>query len=368
MKKIKTFINKYIPKFSLVSLIIAHLSAIALALAVVWTPFADFFNSTVSVFFRTFMSSLTVNFPISFFEIILVLIPIALILLFVFAAVKLRTRVAAIRFLFGVIAIPAFIFSGYAVALGVPYHITELDERMELDEVEITGDNLALCAEILRDEVNAHALLLGLEPSSASKTKHSFSELSRLITDAYTSFEEEYGFPFNFYTQAKPMLFDELMSSAHLLGIYTFFTGESNINDGYPDYAIPFTVAHEFAHQRGIIRENEANFMAFCVCIRSTSPYIRYSGYLNMYEYVITALYRTDTELYKSVHSGLCSAALSDMRAAYGHSSKYEDSKLGQTVGDVNDAYLKLNGTEGRISYSLSVRLTVAYYNKYNSS
>ena len=48
------------------------------------------------------------------------------------------------------------------------------------------------------------------------------------------------------------------------------------------------------AHQRGIAREDEANFIAFLVCMASDDPYIRYSGYLEVYEYVASSLYSDD--------------------------------------------------------------------------
>ena len=233
---------------------------------------------------------------------------------------------------------------------------------MGLNPITPTAENLTATAVILRDEINHLADELSLSDTTPSKTDLSFARISQNLTDSYGTFEEEYGFPFNFYTRAKPMIFDEVMSHAHLLGIYTYFTGESNINDGYPDYTWVNTVAHEFAHQRGIIREDEANFMAFAVCCRSTDAYIRYCGYLNMYEYVMSALYKADKESFSAVHSGLSSFAIADIRAYSEKSKQYTDSTLGTVVSQVNDAYLQMNGTPGTVSYSLCVRLAVAYY------
>ena len=125
---------------------------------------------------------------------------------------------------------------------------------------------------------------------------------------------------------------------------------------------IPFTVAHEFAHQRGISRENEANFIAFLVCIRSSDPYVRYSGYVNMLEYVASALNRTDKEAGSSLYAALSAEVYGEMRA---YSKFYYDNKselLGTISEFVNDNYLKAQGTEGVVSYGLVVRLAVAYY------
>ncbi len=362
MKKVRAFIKKYVPRVAVAAFIAAALSAAALVLSVRFVAVADLLNTTVSTAFRIIMSLPSSLVPFSLFELLICAAPLLLILIAVFVWRRVRDRVSAVRFLFTAVSVPAFIFSGFVFALGIPYHTTELGARMGLAEIEISASELERVSVMLRDEINSLAEELSLSDTEESSSGLSMARLSQSITDAYGSFEAEYGFPFNFYTRAKPVLLDGVMSSSHLLGIYTFFTGESNINDGYPDYTVPFTVAHEFAHQRGVIREDEANFLAFAVCIRSDDPYIRYSGYLNMYEYTISALYRTDYDAFRRVHVRLADAAFADIRASSEHSEKYSDSKLGEAVSNANDAYLQMNGTEGRISYSLSVRLTVAYY------
>ena len=362
MLLLKKFVKSNVPIFTLVALALAAFSAASLALSVFFTPVADFFENIIGTPFRILTSAFTSFLGFSVFEVILCLVLPLIILIAVLAARKIRTKKQALRFAFGVIALPAFIFSGFVFSLGIPYHTRTLENKMALPSVTLTAENLAKTAIILRDNVNFLAEELRLSEGSASSMKMSFSDLSTELSDAYGAFAEKYGFPFNFYTRAKPLVFDEVMSRAHLLGIYTFFTGESNINDGYPDYTVVNTVAHEFAHQRGIIREDEANFMAFAVCIGSDNPYIKYAGYLNMYEYVVSALYDAEEQAFRTVHSGLSKAALSDVRAYSEKAKQYRDTALGEVVGNVNDAYLQMNGTEGTVSYSLCVRLAVAYY------
>ena len=154
-----------------------------------------------------------------------------------------------------------------------------------------------------------------------------------------------------------------LMSYAHLTGIYTFFTGEANINVDFPDYTLPYTAAHELAHQRGIARENEANFMAFLVCIESDDPYLQYSGYMNLYEYVCNALYYADNEMYAEIRAVRCPAVSGEMKAYSAFYDKYRNSKAGKINNAVNNAYLQANGeSAGTKSYGLVVDLAVAYF------
>jgi hypothetical protein len=156
------------------------------------------------------------------------------------------------------------------------------------------------------------------------------------------------------------------MSYMHITGVYSFFTGEANVNVNFPDYTIPYTAAHELAHQRGIAREDEANFIAYLVCISSDDAYIRYSGYLNLYEYVASALYRADPDLYFDLRDQLPSAVRYELIAYSEFFDQFRDSTVGEISNAVNDLYLKGNGTEGTQSYGLVVDLAVAYDKKMN--
>ena len=163
-------------------------------------------------------------------------------------------------------------------------------------------------------------------------------------------------------SRVKPVLVSEVMSYMHITGVYSFFTGEANLNVNFPAYTLPHTAAHEMAHQRGIAREDEANFMAFLVCIRSDDPYIRYSGYLNAYEYVASALYRADKDLYYQAVTRLGESVKAELVAYSEFYDQYRDSTVSQVSGAVNDSYLQSQGTPGTISYGMVVDLTVAYY------
>ena len=138
----------------MVAIILAVISALALTLSVLFTPVADFLNGTVSVFFRILMSAFTSFLPFSVFEILLCILLPLLIFVIIFAVKKIKTKNQAVRFLFGIVCLPAFIFSGFVFALGIPYHTTTLDGKMGIGEVSMAAENLTATAIILRDEIN----------------------------------------------------------------------------------------------------------------------------------------------------------------------------------------------------------------------
>ena len=354
--------KKYLSTFFIISVSLLCVSLVVYSLAIGFTSVADAVNNTVSVAARFLLSCLTYLLPFSFFE-LLILLALPLLILTVILTVKGgKTRVDRVRKLLSLIGVISLVFTSYIYTLGVGYHTTALSDKIGIENKrEVSAEELYYTVNAVLIELNGLAEKLDLSDSE-THMPYSFDEMSSRLIDAYDEVNERYSLLINFTSRAKPVYFSTVMSDLGISGIYSFFTGEANVNVEYPDYCVPFTAAHELAHQRGISRENEANFVAFLVCISSDDDYIRYSGYLNMYEYLASALYRADTDLYNDVRSRLSSVALSDMRASNAVYQKHKDSILGKINDKLNDAYLKANGTEGVVSYGYVVRLAVSYY------
>ena len=97
--------------------------------------------------------------------------------------------------------------------------------------------------------------------------------------------------------------------------------------------------------------------------MESDDAYIRYSGALNLYEYVVSALYSADKELYKENYAKQPKTIIAE-RIAY---SEFFDKYRENTVADIseatNNAYLQSQGApQGTRSYGMVVDLAVAYY------
>ena len=108
-------------------------------------------------------------------------------------------------------------------------------------------------------------------------------------------------------------------------------------------------------------REDEANFVAFLVCMESDDHYIRYSAYLNLYEYVASALYSADPQLYREANAKLSTHVKYEMSAYSEFYEKYRDSVAADVSETVNNTFLTIQGTEGTKSYGMVVDLAVAY-------
>ena len=362
MQKCREFIQKYVPIFTLISFAVALLSLVLLIISRNSYAFCDFINSTVSSAYRFVMAKISSILPFSIFEVLVYLL-LPIIALLIFATVRIfRDNIARIRYLFTLIGVVLILFSTYVLSLGIAYSTTPLSSRLDLPSVEVTEDNLYDTAKILLNEANALAEKLEFDGSGSAIMPYSMGELSEKISAAYSAVAEKYDFIPDFSSRVKPIATKDAMSHLHILGIYSYFTGEANINVHYPDFNIPYTTAHEFAHQRGIARENEANFIAFLVCLESDDDFIRYSGYVRLYDYVASSLYKTNKDRYYDILDEMSDAVRGELIADSEVYKRFAGNWLGELSNKMNDLYLKANGTEGEISYGLVTRLAVAYY------
>ncbi len=339
--------------------ILAGICHIAMILSV---PFADFFNGTVAAFLRALLSHLTGWIPFSLAETLMYFVPVLLVCLLI-ACVRAAGSGwrQGIRYVLGVLSAAVLIYALFVFTFAAGYRVIPLSERLGLREEAVSADQLAETAQtlILRAEETLDEITF--RRRGASVMPYTYDELSAKLMHAYDKVCEKYPFIQSFHSRVKPLSVSPLMTYTHISGVYTMFTGEANVNVNYPDYILPYTAAHELTHQRGIARENEANFVAFLVCIESDDPYIRYSGYLNMYEYVASALYNASPEKYYTLLSSLDARIRHEMIAYNEFFAPYRETVVSAVSDAVNNTYLVLQGTEGTKSYGMVVDLAVAY-------
>ena len=325
--------------------------------------FADFINRYVSAPVRAFLAHLTNWLPISFAEFLLLMLPAVLVSLVVFGMRRYSDSWKDVFIFCGaILSALAIAMSTFFIGFAPAYRGTSLDKKLGIERRDVSASELYETALILSEKINSEQSKIVYGKDGFSVMPYSINEMNALLLKAYDEVCDEYGFVQRLESRIKPVMLSEPMSYTHITGVYTFFTGEANLNVNFPDYTLPYTAAHELAHQRGIAREDEANFLAFLVCIESYDPYIRYSAYLNLYEYVASALSSADRELYLKVAATLPDLVLTEMRAYSNFFAKYRESVASNISETVNNTYLIMHGTEGVKSYGMVVDLAVAYY------
>jgi hypothetical protein len=260
------------------------------------------------------------------------------------------------------LSIAALVYFLFVFTLASGYHTSTVARDFDIERNDVTALELKQTAEWLVENANKYSAEFANQGNKASEMPFSWSGLNDNLNASYKKLNAEYDFIFNFSTRTKPVIISSLMSYTGILGVYSFFTGEANVNTAYPDYTTVFTAAHEMAHQRGIAREDEANFVAFMVCIKSDNAYLNYCGYVNAYEYVMNALKNENADYYAEVKSK-CDANVKKEMGAYAETYyKYDDNPVSDVTDTINNTYLEIQGTEGTKSYGMVVDLAVAYY------
>lgn len=342
---------------------LAAFSLLLYILFLIFPSFADFFNKYISPWVRGPLAWLTGWIPFSLAELLLLLIPV---IVFAIVSIGVKHYCGSWRnvgvFCLIVVSIGAYVFSAFTLGFVPAYRGSRLDVKMGLDKKEVSAEELRDTALILSAKIAKETEGLTLTADGSSIMPCSYEELNDKLMEAYDKACDKYDFIQRLDSNYKRIMLSEPMTYTHISGVYTFFTGEANVNVNYPDYTLPYTAAHEFAHQRGIAREDEANFVAFLVCSESNDSYIRYSAYLNLYEYVANALYSADPEAYAEVYYTVPKEARLEMSAYSKFFDKYRDSVASEVSETVNDTFLTVNGTEGTKSYGMVVDLAVAYY------
>jgi hypothetical protein len=265
-------------------------------------------------------------------------------------------------------ALAMMLWSGAGLALwaflvlwGFNYGRPSLERRMGLDpgdaspeDILAAGERLAALTRALFDELPV--------ADSPTRLPMDFTELDALVDAGYRKLSLPGDAIDGSTAPAKALGSSLLFSYLGISGIFVPFTGEPSVNALQPDVALPFVLAHEKAHQRGITHEGEANFAAFLVCSREDAPpYLRYSAYLFATSYLLQEASRfVPEETVRAAWERLGPGPRTDLGAIREFWQRYEG-LASETATRVNDGYLRaLRVPEGVESYDTVVSMLLA--------
>lgn len=356
---------RYAYKGMYVLLGLALLSGIVHFICTKSVGFADFMTENVCAVIRFLLAKLTGWIPFSLAEMIIILLPLIIVLL-IFITVRLARRFdgkAYCRYVSFLLSAISIFYTLFVLTLAPGYQGSTLDVKMEMTRRDVSKEELLDTAEILLAGAEATLDEVYFRYNDFSVMPYSLDEMNDKLNDAYAIAAEQYSFISPLRSNIKFVMLSHPMSYTHITGVYSYYTGEANLNIQFPDYTLPYTAAHELAHQRGIAREDEANFVAFLACMESDDPYIRYSAYVNMLEYVMNALYSASPDAYRQFYATIDRRIVGEFYAYSAFFDTYRENTAAEISQTVNNSYLQSQGQEaGTRSYGLVVDLAVAYF------
>lgn len=331
--------------------------------------FAEFYTLNIAKFFRIPLSFISSLFPFSLAEsVILILVLLSAVTLvsgLKLLVAKLFSKSVSSHFkLYSrtVLYSLLFIFFTYAFVFQSSYSRTPINEHLGLEEKEMTAENISEAMKVVSHELNELSGEIAYSEEIGTFSEMTFPEMSREVLSSAKKASEKYSFYQGLPFKAKSIAFSVPMAYTGISGVYTFFTGEANINTEFSTYSLPFTIAHEYSHQLGIGSEMQAEFSALLICLESENSYVRYSAYSQVAITLLNTLFELDENAFYEAFSDIPHCLVNDIYLSSRSSQKYSETYADEIAKTINNTYLTLSGDEGVVSYSLSSRLYVAYF------
>jgi len=342
---------------------------IALLLARFVDGFAEWYVVHIFPVFPDVIGRFTSIFPFSVFEIMIYILVGAFLLhsiYFLIIAIvpkwRIHVKKAASRALSIALTVACTMFMMFSLACGINYSretFANLTGR-ELPP-EIHREDLADLAELLIENAAELAGQIPLDERSLftireidvnAETRSAMERLGRQVPELA-----------GFYPNAKPVIASRGMSMLNISGIYSPFTIEANFNNDMPDLLIPFTILHEFAHLRGFMREDEANFIAYLAGRDASAVELQYSVTLFALMHVLNEHREVAGQLrHTALLETIPEQVIRDIAANNVYWAQFRGRAAYLSVR-ANNAYLRANAQEDGVrSYGRVVSLLLAEY------
>ena len=259
------------------------------------------------------------------------------------------------------LSLAAAFYGGFCLLWGFYYQYSDGMDFCDLQESPISVEELSGVCLYFADKANELGTQVNRDENQLFTTDREY--ILSLSHSLYENLAEIYPALQGASLRAKGVIHSRFMSRINFTGFFFPFTGEANVNTDSPVCLFPATIAHEIAHQRGIAREDWANFVAVIACMESPYTEYRYSAALLAYIHLSNALYKADYNRWLEIRNRLSESVLCDLTANTAYWTRYSSGGAAKISETIYDDFLKGYGeARGRQSYGACVDLLVNYY------
>lgn len=356
----------------LIPLILIGAAAVLTAAGRLSQTFADFYAAYIFPYISTPYVFLSGLFPFSVGEVMIVAalvlffagIPVIIILLICMK--KSRKRIASVS-LSTALWILAFVCVTESLNCFTLYGCTRFSERYFAPK-EHNNEELKQLYSMLIDEANELAQQVPRDENDRFVlTIDADAECRKAMKKASEQYPQLRGY----YPKPKPIMFSYFMSQTGTAGMYLPFSMESTYNADMVPEIQPEVICHEYAHLKGFMQEDEANFISFVATQGSDDPQVKYSGCIDALEYVHNQIYSNEVQSGYNITEKISPQVQNDwfrfLPDNYWEENEDKEVFDTETVSafseSASDTSMKLNGVEdGTASYSRMVDLLLDYY------
>jgi len=352
---------------NLIALSIVAGSLVLLLLLLLWLrtlspSFSEFVCRYIARPYVFIAGHITSLFPLSFFEFCIIVVIFGAVALITLAIVGLVRKLGALVLKGALIVVICIlsVFNLYSLIVGFSYYRPAAP--VPQSEKEYASQDVTKMLRYFADDFNELAGKFERDGNGNVKSPYSLSELSDKLRAEYERLGNDYYYGYT--PKAKGIVNSWWLTLNNISGITFVPLGEPTVNRNTPASDIPQTMAHEMAHAKGVMREGEANFVAYYLLLSSDDDYLRYCGYFSTFYSALTAVNADSNKKtdYNEIRNGMAPEIRNEIIAAnkfWSEKSKQPGiagflNRVFEKVGDfMNDIFLKSNGAEnGSGSYS----------------
>jgi Protein of unknown function (DUF3810) len=227
---------------------------------------------------------------------------------------------------------------------GLNYHRIPVAVRLHLDPSGLTPSDFSRFGERAAEEINR----LWPVASGAPLDRDAISAMAAQRVETVIFRIDGTDWPAARAVK-RSLLLEPWYLRAGIDGMFNPFGHEPLVVKGPLPFELPFLMAHEIAHARGIANEGEANLIALLATVGSDDPRFQYSGWLHLWGYLANPSKRLDP------------GPQADLRAVVERMLLHHVPAIDRVQSALLDAHLKANAVPGGIrSYSDFVALAIA--------
>lgn len=235
----------------------------------------------------------------------------------------------------------------YNLSVGAAYYREKLP--LELYQGEVKKEDIKDIATYFVTDYNNCVQELGIDEKGEINMPYTKEHMIEKLRLEFDRLDDDYYF--QHVAKPKPIQTSGIYTSASIVGMYFGVLGEVNYNT-YPTNAeLPYYIAHELSHAKGVMREGDANLLAQYILSTSDDPYFRYSAYWCSLDYLMRLMPQAQlTEEYKEVVGLIRDEIWQNNRYVAEH---WKGQTYFYDLGErINDWYLKMQGQkQGTSSY-----------------
>lgn len=310
------------------------------------------------------LSMLSARVPFSVAELVIGLLSAAAVVYIIFTILRLirggeRGKRVYVFFV-TVAAAVLVIYAGFCLLWGVYYYGDDFAAQSGLEAGEISAEELAAVTEYFARLANDYAPGVPRDENGVCATDR--ARVLEYSPQLYRKTVEQFPCLVGPEIRAKGVFFSRILSYTDFTGFFSPFTGEANVNMDFPPALFAATVGHELAHQRGVAKEQEANFVSVLACLNDGDPDYCYSACLLAYTHLGNALYTADRQSWERIYESLSEEVLRDFAANRAYWRQF-DTPVQTVSNTVYEGFLhSYDQVLGLRSYGACVDLLVHYY------